>query len=168
MMLCCSAKRSYRFNKAFYKRIAFAVLVFGTLSCIVLFTNQRWELERAKETAIKKQKWLEEVMPKVKSQFQSDQTNSKDSTIDSQKCKIPRLDPFDHEILPYLKAPILEDCKNKVYGVVEKDVFRMKVEGVFAVYLFYIIRISDFEVQLSEKHILFNGNRQKSRSKYQY
>ena len=89
-----------------------------------------------------------------------EETNTKlpTKTKKEQKCKIPQLNPYDSDILPYLKKPNLQNCLNKEYGVVTNDTLCVKAPGAKAVFLFYINRINDFKFDLNEKHVLLGSH----------
>ena len=152
----------------------FVIIILSVLSLVTLFLAKEDFIERALNLA----EW-DWDLPESSGSFvlpfnQTIETNRsekktsdgsgmiEDTTIKQQKCRIPTLNPYDPDILPYLKAPRLQDCKNKKYGVVEDDVLRIKVKDVVAVYLFYIKRIDDFRIDLSEKHTLFTADEDNS------
>ena len=80
-------------------------------------------------------------------------SKTKDVLVESQKCKIPELQAFDPAIFPHLEKPVLQNCTQKYFAFVKKDVVRLKVKNVVSVVLYYIKRVNDFKNELEPKHL---------------
>ena len=121
------------------------------------------------KTILQKSKSLvENYIPAEREFFELVPAETKDLLIKQQKCKVPKLDPFDADILPYLKEARLQKCKNKKYGEVNNEILRVKAKDVVAVFLYYIKRIDDFKIHLSERRILFSHENQSLRKLHIY
>ena len=77
------------------------------------------------------------------------------TNIGPQKCTIPTVDPFDKEIVKYLKPSVWESCDMVRYGRVENNTLRFGVENVLSAYVSYIERVDDFKNKFSPTITIF-------------
>jgi len=117
-----------------------------------------------KKLAAEKPKKLQPESPKEKRNVPSIEpldANAMKKIVDGQKCKIPTLNPWDPEVLPAVAVkPKLEKCTNIRYGVVKKNKLILKARNVLSAFMYYIIRVTDFQTKFSER-IQLCGERDK-------
>ena len=76
--------------------------------------------------------------------------------------QVPQLNPYHPEVLPFIGNSDVKPCDIKQYGEVDGDVLHLKIKNVQSVWLYYVTRVDDFHVKLSNKHVVFGSTDDKT------
>lgn len=75
-----------------------------------------------------------------------------------QKCRVPIINPFNEEILPYLlQRPFIEKCRLVKYATVRGDVITLHTTDMEFVELAYINRLDDARIEYFGQVVLLGG-----------
>ena len=69
-----------------------------------------------------------------------------------QQCKVPKLNPYHRDVLPFLNRTNVKKCTMMKYAdVTSSGVLKLKAKNVQRAGIFYIKRIDDFNIELSKR-----------------